>query len=358
MKKVLIVTGGSGGHVIPALSIYEHLKTNFDVSLVTDKRGERFIKKNENKYDLIDIPNLYSKLIFIPINILLFTYSIIKSMLFLWKKKINILVSTGGYSTIPLCVSAKFLGVKLYLLEPNMVLGRSNRYMLKYAKKILCYDNNLKRFPNKFKNKIRIIEPILMKKIYHVKKNQDKNFKQKIKIIILGGSQGAKFFDHFCKEIILKLSKKINVEVMQQISDKSEIKKLQNFYNKNSIKNIIFNLDMDIINKIGNYDIAITRCGASTISELVYLNVPFIGIPYPHAKDNHQLENADFYFKKNCCWIFEQKNINVDKILNLFKKLIDDSKIYNEKYQNIVKITYKNDWDYINKKLNGILNEN
>ena len=45
MKKVLIVTGGSGGHVIPALSIYEHLKTNFDVSLVTDKRGERFIKK-------------------------------------------------------------------------------------------------------------------------------------------------------------------------------------------------------------------------------------------------------------------------------------------------------------------------
>ena len=52
MKKVLIVTGGSGGHVIPAISIYDHLKNNFEVFLITDERGKRFIDQNKYKFDV------------------------------------------------------------------------------------------------------------------------------------------------------------------------------------------------------------------------------------------------------------------------------------------------------------------
>ena len=77
MKKVLISTGGSGGHVLPSLSLYDHLKNNFEVYLTTDKRGSSFIDKKYYNYDLINVPNIYSKLILFPINIFLFFFCIL-----------------------------------------------------------------------------------------------------------------------------------------------------------------------------------------------------------------------------------------------------------------------------------------
>ena len=59
MKKLLIVTGGSGGHVIPSISIFEHLKKNFNVKIVSDLRGTKFIDENKYNYQIIDVPNLF-----------------------------------------------------------------------------------------------------------------------------------------------------------------------------------------------------------------------------------------------------------------------------------------------------------
>ena len=74
MKKILIVTGGSGGHVIPALSIFDHLKNNFETNLVTDNRGSKFINKSNYQFNLIDVPNLFSKKHLIPINFIKFIF--------------------------------------------------------------------------------------------------------------------------------------------------------------------------------------------------------------------------------------------------------------------------------------------
>ena len=60
MKKILIVTGGSGGHVIPSLSIYDILKENFEVQIATDLRGSKYINNNDYNFSLIDVPNLFS----------------------------------------------------------------------------------------------------------------------------------------------------------------------------------------------------------------------------------------------------------------------------------------------------------
>ena len=59
MKKILIVTGGSGGHVMPALSIFDHLKKNFQLTLVTDLRGSKYINKNNYNFNIINVPNLF-----------------------------------------------------------------------------------------------------------------------------------------------------------------------------------------------------------------------------------------------------------------------------------------------------------
>ena len=146
MKKILIVTGGSGGHVMPALSIYDHLNNEFDVMLITDIRGSKFINKNKYKFHLIDVPNLFSKLYLFPINLIRFIISIFKSYFFLRKKNIDLIISTGGYMSLPLCVSSIFLHTKIYLFEPNSVLGRSNKFMLSISNKIICYDRDIKLF--------------------------------------------------------------------------------------------------------------------------------------------------------------------------------------------------------------------
>jgi len=85
-KKILISTGGSGGHVIPAISFYEHLKENFDVSLVVDQRGHKFINKNKFKYTIINSPRLSLNPLKLPLTLINLIISLFKSFFFFKKK--------------------------------------------------------------------------------------------------------------------------------------------------------------------------------------------------------------------------------------------------------------------------------
>ena len=86
-KKILISTGGSGGHVIPATIFYEQLKNEFDVFLITDKRGCRFLNSEKYKFTVINSPNLTAHLFLLPFNLFGLFFSIIKSLIFLKKKR-------------------------------------------------------------------------------------------------------------------------------------------------------------------------------------------------------------------------------------------------------------------------------
>ena len=174
MKKILIVTGGSGGHVIPSLTIYDALKDNFKVQIATDLRGSKYINKNHYNFSLIDVPNLYSNLLLLPYNLLKFCISILKSYKYLKINNFNILISTGGYMSLPLCLASNLLNIKTYIFEPNSVIGIANKLTLSFAKRIICYDKNLKGISKKFLNKIYLIKPLLRKEVYNYQKNQKK----------------------------------------------------------------------------------------------------------------------------------------------------------------------------------------
>ena len=75
----------------------------------------------------------------------------------------------------------------------------------------------------------------------------------------------------------------------------------------------------------------ITRAGASTLSELTFLNVPYLAIPYPLAKDDHQYENALFYKNKNCCWVLKQDKITAEVLSNKLMQIIENKDDYLEK---------------------------
>ena len=352
MKKILISTGGTGGHVLPALAFFEHFKKNFNVSIVTDQRGSKFIDKNQYHHDIIDVPNIFSNFIKLPINFILFFLSIIKSLKYLKNNRVDILLSTGGYMSIPLCLASKILNIRIYLFEPNMVIGRSNKFILKFSKKIICYQKNLIGLPKNYYNKVFLSKPILRKEIYFIEKNKNNKIIEPIKILILGGSQGASFFDDQIKNLIDKLSKKHNIIISQQISDKNKDLELKNFYKKRKIDYNLFRFNKNLFKNLNFYDLAISRSGASTISELAYLNIPFIAVPFPFAKDDHQFFNAKFYFDINCCWLVEQKDFSIDKVSDLISNLINNQKDYLNIKENLIKFSYQNTWNDINQKLN------
>ncbi len=358
MKKILIATGGSGGHVIPSLSMYDALKEDFEVKISTDLRGSKFINNKNYHYSLIDVPNLFSNLLLLPYNIIKFFISIIKSYKYIKSNNFNILISTGGYMSLPLCLASNLLNLKIYIFEPNSVLGRTNKLMLIFAEKIICYEKNLKGISKRFSNKIYLVKPLLRKETYKYKKNEKMVVSGKKKILIIGGSQGANFFDEFITKIIIKLSKTQKIQVLQQVINTNSRENIKEIYQKNHIEHELFHFDDKLLIKAINYDLAITRSGASAISELGYLNIPFVAIPYPYAKDNHQYYNAEFYEKNKSCWLIMQKDIDENNFTDLMIKIFQDQNEYLSKKNNLIKLTKENTWEKNKSRLIELINEN
>jgi len=352
-KNILISTGGSGGHVIPAIILYQHLSKEVNVILSTDKRGLRYIDQNIASTELINTPQLNNFFI-LPINLILILFLIFKSLLLVKRKKIEKIFSTGGYMSLPVILAAKILKIDIYLIEPNQVLGRSNRYFLKSCKKIFCYSYEIKNFPAYFKDKIIKINPLVREDIYNYQKNLSD--KKKFNLLIIGGSQGASFFDKNLSDSIVDILKKYSIKIVHQTSEKN-ISNLRNFYLKNNIENKIFSYEKNFINIIRGVDLCITRAGASTLAELSVLNIPFIAVPLPKSKDNHQLENANFYKKNDCCWILEQKNFK-ERIEKTLDNILKEKNDFLKKKDNLKKLNYENSWINVNKKILEGLNEN
>ena len=357
-KKILITTGGSGGHVIPSLSIYDALKDDYEIQISTDLRGSKYINDENYNYSLIDVPNLFSNLLFFPYNLIRFCVSIVKSYKYLKLNNYNILISTGGYMSLPLCLASNLLNIKIYIFEPNSVLGRANKLTLSFAEKIICYDENLKGISKKSLDKIYLVKPLFRKEIYKYQKNQKTKIAEKKKLLIIGGSQGAKFFDEFITKNMIKLSKKYKIQVLQQVINLNSKDNINEIYQKNHIEHELFNFDDKLLIKAVNYDLAITRSGASTISELGYLNIPFVAIPFPYAKDDHQYYNAEFYKEKKSCWLIMQKDIDENSFQDLMIKIFEDKNEYILKKNNLIQLNKDNTWEKNKSKLIELINEN
>jgi len=354
-QKILISTGGSGGHVVPATILYEHLKNQFQVFMTIDNRGIKFLNKNKYNIEIIDVPQISKNFFLLPFQFFTMIYIIIKSIIFLKKKNIDTLISTGGYMSLPLCLASKILNIKLLLFEPNIVLGRSNKFFIKSCKKIFCYTDKIKNFPKKYLNKISVIPALLRKEFYEIKRAE--NIDSCINLLVVGGSQGAKIFDTLVKKSIVDLSKKYTLKIYQQ-TNAFNFEELEKFYKNENINHSIFDFDEDILNIMSRSNLCITRAGASTLAEIVFLNLPSIVIPLPTSKDNHQFENAIFYNKMGCNWILNQNEIEDETITNKLDNIIDNKDEYLSKKMNMKNFSYQNTWNNINQKITSVINEN
>ena len=353
-SKILISTGGSGGHVLPAITIYDHLKSNYETLISTDLRGLKYLDKENYNHIIVNTPKLNNLLLF-PFSFLKVFILTLKSLIILKRENISILISTGGYMSLPLCLAAKILSIKIYLIEPNMVLGRANKFFLYFAKKLICYSKELINLPKKFEHKQTIVMPLIRKKYYDTYNyHNEGNF---FTITIIGGSQGAKIFDTLINELLVKISKICSLKVVHQTSKKNT-DFLEKFYKVNKIENKVFTFDENLNILLKQSDLCITRAGASSLAELSLLKIPFIAIPLPTSKDNHQYENAKYYKDKNCCWIINQENFDKQKFEELLIKLSGKKDEYLTKKINLERLNYQNTWNNVNQKLLEIFNEN
>ena len=358
-KKVLIATGGTGGHVFPAYSLANYLTNkNFSVRLTVDERGRNYLKDYDN-LDLTNIPS--SPLIKNNILKLLFSiftnlFSLLKSLFFLFKNRPLIVFGMGGYSSFPVCIAASILRIKFIIYENNLIIGKANKILLPFAEKILVSYKSLEGIPQKFDDKIVEIGNLIREEIINSNFSSQIYESKKLNILVLGGSQAAKIFADELPEIFEKLKKsKIPIKVFQQCQEKQN-DQLSKFYIKSGIDYEIFNFTNEIVKYYSKVNLVITRSGASVLGELINVKIPFISIPLPTSADNHQYKNAEFYEKKGYGFLLEEKDIKY-KLFKLINKIFEDRSIIEKILLNQKRHSDNNIFKKINYEIDKISNE-
>jgi UDP-N-acetylglucosamine--N-acetylmuramyl-(pentapeptide) pyrophosphoryl-undecaprenol N-acetylglucosamine transferase len=360
LKKIIIATGGTGGHVFPAYSLAKHfIDSKVNVEIISDKRGLRYLKEcHDIKITQIASSTIFKKNIFqLLFSTLIIFYSIFRSCIFLFINRPNLVFGMGGYSSFPVCIAAKILGISFIIYENNLHVGKANKYLLPYAKKIFVSYKELEGISEKYQQKVCEIGNIIRKEILNFQVKSDSNQNdRKLKILILGGSQAAKIFAEKLPKIFKECNEaKIALKIYQQCLPEQN-KFLTSFYKELNIDFEIFNFSNNILDYFSKINLAITRSGSSMLAELINAKIPFISIPLPSSADDHQLKNAIYYEKNEYSYLIEEKDLNA-KLFKLIKKINEDMSLLGQIISKQRQYSDKSVYENIDKQINKAINE-
>ena len=337
-KKIVKVTGGTGGHIFPAISLAEYFSNKLlDVNFITDKRG----KNNPNLAALnpitINVKGFVGKSIFQKIiSIFLIIIYLCKSLLFLKRNKTDMVIGFGSYVQVPVIIAAKILNIKVLLHESNIILGNANKYFWHYARVRATAYNII----NSSKN-YEIVGMPVRKEILNLYKENYKFPKKnnKINILILGGSLGSlilskKLSKQICK-LPIKIKKRLNVAHQSKVED---IKDIKSNYKLENIKFEVRAYFYNIHKKLKQSTLVICRAGASTISENLIAGIPAIYIPLHNSVGAHQFFNAQMIKNNKAGWLIKENEIIKPKFISLLSSLLSSNEPLEEASKNCKKI--------------------
>ena len=320
--KALIIAGGTGGHVYPALSVAKEFKRKKNsISWIGKKESlESKLSKAEN-YNFISLDskgfkgrNIFGKII----SLVYFKFNLIKSIFILKKLKPDIVFSTGGYVSLAPALASYLLSIPLFIHEQNSVPGLVNRILNRFS--TLTFE----AFPGSFTKSPKLHNvgnPVRSEIIRNPPRLA--TVKENFNILIIGGSQGSKQLN----EIVLKSFKgKIippHWKIVHQIGDQDKSSLLQ-FYSKQSLSFEVVSYIEDIGKAYHESDLVIGRSGAMTISEICCSSKPSILLPLPWAADNHQYFNAKFLEDKEASILLESSLDSADSLFTLLNDLEKD----------------------------------
>ena len=355
---VLLVTGGTGGHIFPALALYDHLiKKLIRVKLITDIRGmNNKSLKSHNPFYLnvkgYQGKNIIEKLI----SLFLVATGVLKTLFLLRKNNITLVIGFGSYVQVPVIIAAKILNINIILHEANAILGKANKVFWSYVNTRLSFFK-LEGMKNHFNIGTPVREDI--KKIFKRKYSYpSKN--GKINLLILGGSLGSKVLSYDLSIGLSNLPNQLlkKLYITHQIKS-TEYKKVSRIYKLAGIEANTKIFINDISKYLSKANIIICRSGASTIAENLISGTPAIYFPLENSIENHQYLNAKFIVENKAGWMLNDNCLTEKKFTNFFTDLLKDSKLLNEYSKNCYRLAkpyatndfYKIVKGYVNEKL-------
>lgn len=340
MKKIVFTGGGTLGHVKPCFSIIENLSKDDEVFFIGSNGMEKeYVKSKGIKFYEIETVKLVRGKFWTN---LLIPFKLFKSVRqakkILKDIKPNLIFSKGGYVALPVAIAGKKLHIPVIAHESDYSFGVANKIILRYSDVMLV---NFPKLTEKSK-KVELIGPIISNDFKEVKKcklklDLDENKKT---ILFMGGSLGAKSLNEVVFEAVEKLSDYNIVHIVGK--GKGKKIKAQN-YNQ-------FEIVEEIASLINLADIVVSRAGANSIFETLYLKKPMILIPLNNTNSRgDQMENARYFFEKGAVRILYEEKLSPNNLAVVIRDTFSKKK---EICENIEKLHLTSGVDYIIDKIN------
>ncbi len=326
INRVMIITGGTGGHIFPGLVIAKCLKKRgcFVKWIGTKNRLESIlVPKYKIDIEYVYIPNFLN---LISINFLFNFFVYIKSIYLIIRKikcwKPDLILGFGGYISFCGVISAWLCKINSIIHEQNSIVGFSNKILYYFATK------SLQAFPNTFNSNVITVGNPIREDILSIKPPNIRLINRigKINILIIGGSQGSEIINNVIFKVIkiLDISKYSFLHQVGYLNYKKNLSLIKNISNNNYV---CVDFIYDMCNAYNWADLIICRSGALTVSEISNVGLAAIFIPFIY-NNNHQYLNAKFLSKNNSAIIINENKLDEFLLVNIILKL-DRKKLFN-----------------------------
>ena len=325
---ILIMAGGTGGHIFPGIAVAENLASQgWHVHwLGTAKRMEATIVPQYGyPISTINIAGLRNKnwqaWLKLPFKM---AHSVWQSIKVIKAVNPDVVLGMGGYASVPGGIAAWLLRRPLVLHEQNAVAGLSNRILARLASAVLS------AFPDAFKSSIahKVVGNPLRKGIVNIKTELSLEPTQSKKVLVLGGSLGAKVLNDTVPQAINQI-KLQNIDVWHQTGKDNQKAVLESYQNyglpEDKIRVSEFIDDMTAAYEWA--DVVVCRSGALTVSELAMAGKPAIFVPLPHAVDDHQTKNAMYLVERGAAKLIKQNEFNGTSLAQMLNSLFISDKV-------------------------------
>ena len=360
-KRIILSGGGTGGHIYPAISIANEIKSR-------DNNSEILFVGAKDKMEMNIVPihgfkilglwisgfnrkNIFKNLL-VPFKLLVSTF---QAIIIIKKFNPNVVVGTGGYASGPTLFVANLFKIPTLIQEQNSYPGITNKILSKKVKTIcVAYKNLDKFFP---KNKLVLTGNPVRSTIssnsdyFDESINYFKLDNNKKTLLVVGGSLGSREINKAIYSMIDYLEY-LNLQVIWQCG------KLYYDHYKSKVdsENIKLYDFIDQINLAFSVsDFIVSRAGASSVSELSIVGKPVIFIPSPNVAENHQLKNAEAIVNNEAAILVEEKNLKED-LKKKISMLNSSSELRNKLSKNIKKLAFVNATNDIVNEIKKIMN--
>lgn len=316
-KRLMVMAGGTGGHVFPGLAVaHDLMAQGWEVRWLgtADRMEADLVPKHGIEIDFITISGIRGKGIFA---MLLAPFRIFRAVrqakAIMRSYKPDVVLGMGGYVSGPGGLAAWLCGIPVVLHEQNGVAGLTNRWLAKIAKRVL------QAFPGAFPNAEVVGNPVRTD-VLALPAPEVRLLERSgpIRVLVIGGSQGARVLNQTIPQVMERLGDKITV--WHQVG-KGALDSVKQDYEKRGLntQGVMEFID-DIASAYGWADVVVCRSGALTVSEIAAAGLPAIFVPFMH-KDRQQYLNALPLEKAGAAKIIEQPKFNADSLTDALEEL-------------------------------------